>query len=274
MTQDPRRPCAGAQDGFTLVELLVAMAVSIILLLATLGTLDAFNSSSSRQSRLIDANDQARLTMDRTVHDLRNGSTVLRALPNDLEYAVNDSPTITRYVRLCLDASSGLRREQSTSSSAPGNSCPTIVGGWTGGKITTMASTNTTASPLFRYDSATAATAPGTVRSVGLSFSLDASGGGRSAASTLQASAFLRSQAERAPIVDDGDIQATCTPSGPLLNFGLLSNLINGPVTVVANGLVPSGNALQLTNGVTTVTATITNALGLTTVVNKDVKCN
>jgi hypothetical protein len=133
-----------------------------------------------------------------------------------------------------------------------------------------MASTNSVANPLFRYDSGTATT----VRSIGVTFSLDATSAGRPRSSTLRASAFLRSQNERAPVVTDGDIQTSCTASGPLVNFGLLTNIINGPVTVAVNGVGLGGSTVQLTSGVSTITATITNALGLTTVINKDVKCN
>jgi prepilin-type N-terminal cleavage/methylation domain-containing protein len=270
MTSSLRAPRLRDERGFSLVELMMAMTISIVLLLATLQALDTFGSTSARESRVSDANDQARRTMDRIVHDIRNGAGVVRAGPNDLVYSVKDSLTVTRYARYCLDSSSGLRGEQSTTSPDPGTNCPSTASGWSGDKITTMASTNSVSNPLFRYDSATAAVA----RSIGLTFSLDASGGGRSAGSTLRASAFLRSQNERAPVVQDGDIQVTCTPSGPLVNFSLLTNLINGPVSAAVNGVGLGGNTTQLTNAVTSFTATITNALGLTTIVNKDVKCN
>jgi prepilin-type N-terminal cleavage/methylation domain-containing protein len=270
MTSALRTSRLREEDGFTLVEVLVAMVISTILLFATLQTLDTFTSTSARESRVTDANAQARLTMDHIVLDLRNGAGVLRAGPNDLVYSVKQSTSVTRYSRYCLDGSQRLRGEQSTTSADPGVGCPSTAGGWTSAKLTTMASTNSVANPLFRYDSGTATA----VRSIGLTFTLDASGAGRSVASTLRASAFLRSQGERAPVVSDGDIQATCTPSGPLVNFGLVSNLVNGPVTVAVNGVGIGGSSVQLLNGVSSFTATITNALGLTTVINKDVKCN
>jgi Tfp pilus assembly protein PilW len=259
-----------ADDGFMLVELLVAMTISTILLLATLMTFDTFSSHQARESRVIDAGDSARRTMDRIVQDLRNSAVILRTGANDLVYSVNETPSVTRYARYCLDSSQGLRSEQSTTSADPGTNCPSTASGWTGGKSTTMASTNSVANPLFRYATGTTAV----VRSVGLTFSLDASVAGRSGGSTLRASAFLRSQGERAPVVQDGDIQTTCTPSGPLVNFGLVTNLVNGPVTVAVNGIGLGGSTVQLLNGATTITATITNALGLTTVINRDVKCN
>jgi prepilin-type N-terminal cleavage/methylation domain-containing protein len=270
MTRATDQPGRGHEDGFTLVELLMVMVISVVLLLATLQVFDSFSSSTAHQTKVIDANDQARATMDGIVHDLRNSSSVTRADPNDLVYAVKESATVTRYSRYCLDASNALHREQSTTSVDPGTGCPSTATGWASAKVTTMASTNSTANPLFRYDVVTATA----VRSISLTFSLDASGGGHAGASTLRASAFLRSQAERAPVVADGDIQTTCTPSGPLVSFGLLSNLINGPVTVVVNGVGLGGSTVQLGNGVSNITATITNGLGLTTTVNKDVSCN
>jgi prepilin-type N-terminal cleavage/methylation domain-containing protein len=262
------------EDGFTLIELLVVMVISMALIFATLQTLDGFSSNAARQTRLMDANDQARLVMDRLVRDLRHAAAVTRAGASDIVYAVSDSPTSTRYARVCIDGSGGLWSSQSTTSSTPGTACPTVATGWTGSRLTTRASANSVANPLFTYDSAT----PATVASVGLTVSLDATSGGRVATSTLRASAFLRTRVQRAPVVTPTDIQTTCTASGPQLNFSLVTNLLNGPLSISytnQNGLaLGSGNNLQLTNGLTSVVATITNVLGLTTVVNKDVSCN
>jgi prepilin-type N-terminal cleavage/methylation domain-containing protein len=262
------------EDGFTLVELLVTIVISMVVTFATLQTLDGFSSNAARQTRLMDADDQTRLVMDRLVRDLRHASAVTRAGANDLVYAVSDSPTVTRYARICIDGSGDLWSSQSTTSSSPGTSCPTVATGWSGARLTTRTSANTTAKPLFTYDSAT----PSAVGSIGLTISLDATSGGKAAASTLRASAFLRARAQRAPVVTPGDIQTTCTSSGPLLNLSLLTNLLNGPLSISyanQNGLtLGSGNNLQLTNGISSVVATITNAVGLTTVVNKDVSCN
>lgn len=262
------------EDGFTLAELLVVTVISGLLMFATLQTLDSFSSNASRQTRVMDANDQARTTMERIVKDLRQASVLTRATGTDIVYLVNESPTVARYTRVCVDASGGLWRSQSTTTTDPGAPCPTVASGWTGAKLTTRASTNTAAKPIFTYDTPTASA----VRSIGLTFILDATSGGKVAASTLRASTFLRSRVYQAPVVTQGDIQTTCTASGPLLNFGLLSNLLNGPLSInytnQAGLSLGSGSSLQLVNGVTSVIATITNAVGLTTVVNKDVACN
>jgi hypothetical protein len=126
----------------------------------------------------------------------------------------------------------------------------------------------------LRYDSQT----PSAVRSIGLTVSLDATSGAKAAVSTLRASAFLRTRAQRAPVVTPGDIQTSCTSSGPLLNLSPLTNLLNGPLSITYANMtgIPlgSGNNLQLANGVSRVVATITNLVGLTTIVNKDVSCN
>ncbi len=262
------------EDGFTLAELLVVTVISGLVLFATLQTLDSFSSNATRQTRLMDANDEARTTMERIVKDLRQAAIVTRAGANDIVYLVNESPTVARYTRVCVDASGGLWRAQSTTTTDPGSACPTVAAGWTGGKLTSRASANTAGSPIFTYDTPTASA----VRSIGLTFKLDATSGGKVGSSTLRASTFLRSRVFQAPVVTQDDIKATCNASGPLLNFSLLTNLLNGPLSISytnQSGVsLGSGNNLQLVSGLTTVIATITNAVGLTTVVSKDVACN
>ena len=66
------------ERGFTLPELLVAMTLTLVVLFATLQTLDVFSSNVAEQTRITDANDQVRSTMARAVADLRGASAVLR----------------------------------------------------------------------------------------------------------------------------------------------------------------------------------------------------
>jgi len=74
------------QDGFTLVELLVAMVASLVVFSATLTVLDSYLRQSSAATKRLDAQDQARLAVDRIVRDLRNVSSPLTT-PKLLERA-------------------------------------------------------------------------------------------------------------------------------------------------------------------------------------------
>jgi prepilin-type N-terminal cleavage/methylation domain-containing protein len=74
------------QDGFTLVELLVAMVISLVVFGATLTVLDSYLRQSSAAAKRLDAQDQARLAVDRIVRDLRNVSSPLTT-PKLLERA-------------------------------------------------------------------------------------------------------------------------------------------------------------------------------------------
>ena len=88
------------QDGFTLVELLVAMTLSLIVFGATLTILESYLRQSSAAAKRLDAQDQARLAVDRIVRDLRNVSSPLttpklleRATPYDVVFQTVGSPS-------------------------------------------------------------------------------------------------------------------------------------------------------------------------------------
>jgi prepilin-type N-terminal cleavage/methylation domain-containing protein len=111
-------------DGFTLIELLVAMTLSLIVFSATLTILEVYMRQSSAANKRLDAQDQARLAVDRIVRDLRNVASPLttpklleRASPYDIVFQTIGAPSggasgnvsgIER-VRYCIpqDASSG-----------------------------------------------------------------------------------------------------------------------------------------------------------------------
>lgn len=87
-------------DGFTLVELLVAMVTSLIVFGATLTILETYLRQSSAATKRLDAQDQARLAVDRIVRDLRNVSSPLttpklleRATPYDVVFQTVGSPS-------------------------------------------------------------------------------------------------------------------------------------------------------------------------------------
>jgi prepilin-type N-terminal cleavage/methylation domain-containing protein len=81
------------QEGFTLVELLVAMVLSMVVFGATLTILDAYNNQSAISTQLNDAQDRARTGIDRIVWGLRNIASPLttpklleRATPYDIVF--------------------------------------------------------------------------------------------------------------------------------------------------------------------------------------------
>lgn len=264
------------ENGFTLVELLVAMMISLVVLFATLQSLDAFSSNAAHQTRVTDANDQVRSAMDRTVADLRGASAILRASATDLVYAVPATSTTTSVKRLCVGAGDLYGSSPppvSGTPTAPASACET------GTRIALLRSGASTA---FSYDGASSVTGAGLagVKNVGLRFSLDTSGGGRTGTSTLEASAARRSAATL-PITD-ADLNTGCQAN----NLALLSldagvpNVTGLSVTYKNTGGVTLGVGvgdatvpITIPAGVTTILATVTDALGVTTTFQKDVSC-
>lgn len=268
-----------SENGFTLVELLVAMTLSLIVLFATLQSLDAFSSNAAHQTRVTDANDQVRSTMDRTVADLRGASFVLKAEADDLVYAVPQTSTTTSVKRLCV--SSGDLYGGATL--VPSTPTPTAPPAACGTAMTRLAVLRAGSSTLFTYDGASSVSAAlaKNVKNIGLKLSLGASGGGAPAGSTLEASAARRA-AVPLPITD-ADVTTGCDPvtAQPLLSLDAsIPNVAGLTVTYTATGGVTTAPVIGTTvvpitlpAGVTTVVATITDALGLTTTVTKDVSC-
>ena len=256
------------EDGFTLIELLVAMTVSLVVLFAVLQSFDLFTSNAAHQTRLTDANDQVRRTMDGTVRDLRGASQIVRADPADLVYTVPETAGV-RTERICVQ-SGDLYGSTVTAAAV---TIPT--GPCSGG--TRLAQLRSTASTAFTYDGAASSTTPALVKNVGLTLSLEATTGAKVGNSTLRASAARRS-AGTLPITP-GDIDPTCNSQGALLSLGVgLAGL--GPLTVrytntagVSLG-TPTGTSLQISAGITIVVATVTDALGATTTVQRDVQCD
>jgi prepilin-type N-terminal cleavage/methylation domain-containing protein len=262
-----------AEDGFTLIELLTAMVISTVLLLAVLQVFDRFNSGVGQQTRITDANEQARSTVDRVVRDLRQAATIKRADANDLWYSVAEAGGATRSERICLAASGYTYGATTSGATNPGTACPSSGSGWTSAKLGQRRSLNSTADPLFRYDS----TDITKVKAVGLTFNVDASGGGRNSSSTLRASAVVRRAAGLLAISDD-DLDDKCLSSGAQLQLDLSGLPLLGAVSVTyaSDGGVSLGSGLgpiTVPAGITTVIATITDAAGVTRTISRDLNC-
>lgn len=258
------------EEGFTLVELLVAITLSLVVLLATLQSFDVFTSNAAQQTRTTDANDQVRRTMERVVNDLRGASVIVRASASDLVYRVPDALGY-RTERLCV-ASDYLYGSSSVTVAAPA-AAPTAACD-TATKLATLKSTSSTA---FTYDGAASAATPALVKNVGLTFGLDASGGGRTGSSTLQASAARRS-ASGLPITDD-DLDTVCNAAGAFLSLSAdVPNVGQMTVTYANDGGVAIGTPVtggwQIPEGITNIVATVTDAAGVTKTIRKGIECS
>ena len=265
------------EDGFTVAELLVTMVLGIVVLFGILNVFDSFSSNAARQTRITDANEQVRMAMDRIVSDLRQANSIEVAGPNDLVYTVTESATATRRERICLDSSSRLWRSSVTTASAPavpiasGTACPTPSSG--AGLVSPLRSANSASNPLFRYDAPAAAD----VRSIGLTFAIDAGVRGRTHVSTLRASSFVRAKSETALPLPPGAIGTTCSNSGvPTLTLSATAGPLNVTYTDIDGntlGAGAAGSAVVLPSGTTTVVANITSSSGALSQIVKTLAC-
>lgn len=264
----------GEEDGFTLIELIVAMALSMIVLFAVLTSFDQFNENTARHSKVVDASDQVRRIMGRTVMDLRGAGTLLRANATDLVYTVPASATTTRVERLCTSGNDLYGASRTVAGTPTATSVPMVTSAC--GSLSSYATLHTTADTSFTYDRAVSSTTPATVRNVGMTFSLDATTKDRAASSTLRASAARRAVAGR-PTVPTGAIPPRCDGATPVLtldvgyagNGATVSYAYDGTVTAA----VAAGVEVRLLSSTTSVVATITDALGATSLIRKDVSC-
>jgi prepilin-type N-terminal cleavage/methylation domain-containing protein len=255
------------QDGFTLIELLVGMTLSLIVLFAILQSLDRFSSSTVHQTRVLDANDQIRTLMERTVRELRGAGVITSAGPTDLIYTVRE-PAATRTERLCMAGGNLYGFTSRTPATPPtsGTACTL------GKRLATLGSTSKTA---FSYDGATSSATPALVKNVGLTLSLDSTNGSRVSQSTLRASATRRSGAL---LVTPEDVDTTCLSDGALLSLdaglpgvNLLSVKYTNDSGVAIGVLTAQGVKIPL--GITSVIATITDAAGVSSTVRRSLEC-
>jgi len=131
------------ESGFTLTEVLTAMSLMIVVLLATLSTLDSFATTNQRNVTLNDMRETARLGIDTLAKELRNAgartdqqSPVERAEPRDIVFDDVDpagagaGAESVRRVRYCLEQSTSKtgklwRQEQAWTATLPASpSCP------------------------------------------------------------------------------------------------------------------------------------------------------
>ena len=247
------------EHGFTLAELLIGIALSTIVMVAITTVLINYQKGAERTSMQSDAQDQARVAVDRVVRQLRSVASsrtaptlIEAATPYDLTFQTVGSPAgsntagITR-VRYCLpaDPSPGsaanlvvhVQTQTWTTSAVPANPWAPTAGVYPACPFTPSSPPGTSISsnriaedvvnrradadrPAFTYNYAT----PGvlaSIGSVGVNLYVDVDPSRPPAETQLRSSVFLRNQSQ-SPVAS-----FTATPTGAghvLLNGGASSD--------------------------------------------------
>jgi type II secretory pathway component PulJ len=237
------RRVAREESGFSLVELLAAMAIMILVLGATLTSLEVFGNTSQRDRTLVEAQDTARSALDRMSRELLNAtayptststavtpSAVLRSGPWDLiMLTVNPAPPAAgnqnalnlMRVRYCLNtATSTLYRQWQTWASATppalvtDATCPSANWGTNASTVVATDVVNGGTRRVFTYNSGDASDISSTppaledIASVRMALWVDPNPGKAPAETQLHTGVFLRNK-NRRPVAD-----CTAAPTG------------------------------------------------------------
>jgi type II secretory pathway pseudopilin PulG len=206
-----------AEDGVTLVELLVVLALSVIVMGTTFTTFSQFEQTTGANQRQNDAQDQVRVGLDGLARELRNLASptdelpeaVVVADPADLVFQ-SVSSSATRRVRYCLASSSQRlwRQVQLAPFSLPSTgACPDLA--W-GSQRAAVEHVVNGSRPVFTYN-ASSLTA---ITEIGATLWVDINPAAKPIETSLQTSVFLRNQ-NRGPVAA---FTATAGSSTAILN--------------------------------------------------------
>jgi prepilin-type N-terminal cleavage/methylation domain-containing protein len=219
------------QEGMTLIELLMAMAILTVVVMATITAFVAFHKNERVNRMLNESQDEARLTLERLSSQLRNlasptdnvPESVEQANPYELVFLTVDAVKPVgsanarniKRVRYCLGAEVGgkrplIRQQQTWQVQLPPPAYSTATcdeagtGGWENTQIVASDVVNTaqaTPVPIFKY---TPAAAPlSAISAIRADIVVDVNPGKAPSAATLGTGVFLRNQ-NRKPV-------ASCT---------------------------------------------------------------
>jgi type II secretory pathway pseudopilin PulG len=269
------------QEGWTLVELLLASSLMMIVLFATLTAMEVFQANHARTTDLINFIDGGRNAMGRLTRDLRGAtsgtttpgavvSVLTRAGPQDLvmkRVAPFAKPTAAnpdgvQTVRWCLAAASGrLHRLAAPGSATPSAACPGAAAGWSDSVVATQVANGPRA--VFTYD----AIALANISNVSTFLAVDRNPLRPPAEATLTSGVFLRNQ-NRVPIASFGMVaaagrnvqlnaQASRDPEGGILKYEWHDGLVLlANANAVASYVAPA-------SGVHSITLTVRDIDGL-----------
>jgi prepilin-type N-terminal cleavage/methylation domain-containing protein len=286
-----------AQAGFTLVEMLVAMTLTLLIASAALGAFEAFDRGVASSSRLTDAQDTARRELGVMVHTLREAGTparddgvlpiaVTRTHDTDIVFrsrawpgAADTGSSADHLQRYCLNTATKIlwfdaKHANTIGDSDPGTACPSTANGWTRHRVVARNVINAadSAKRLFAYTSR-----GGQVRSVQISLRLD--GGSVASSRELRLASGASVRGALGPQVTEGDVSGpTCAePGRALLSLNVGGDplsVIEQPVQGGAQASIPVGPGKILVaadSETRTVRLVVTDPLGLQTVLFKTV---
>jgi type II secretory pathway pseudopilin PulG len=269
------------ERGFTTIELLIASSLMLVILTATLTSLDGFNETTRVSAAQSDSQQQARQAMGQLARELRNHAVantqapegIALAAPYDLVFetvgasrpaGTANSSNVER-IRYCLDggtpATLWAQTQSWTSVSAP--PVPSTVGcpssAWATRRVVAQDVVNRLGSQeraVFSYDAATAAQ----VRRVEMTLYVDTTLASEPKETQLQSSVFLRNANARpvaafsASVTGSGlailNATASSDPEGERLRYSWkVDGVAIAPTseTVDQGGLAPGPHEVELT---------------------------
>jgi type II secretory pathway component PulJ len=204
------------EAGFTLVELLLVCVLMLVVLGATLTTLESFQSNAETNARQNDSQDEARRAIDTLARELRNLASPTNETPQaikrmgaqdlivqsvaDVRPAGSNNQRNTQYVRYCYDNSTReVWRQKMTWTTAAdpafpsGTTCPATTGWQTTSEVAPDVVNGTR--PVFVYND----TDPLKVTEIHSNLYVDVNPGKRPKETNIFTTVFLRNQ-NRAPI--------------------------------------------------------------------------
>jgi prepilin-type N-terminal cleavage/methylation domain-containing protein len=294
-TQDQH--AATSQAGFTLVEVLIAMTLTLVIASLALGAFEAFDRGVATNSRLTDTQDTSRRELGLMVRTLREAgvpagadgvapTAVTRTSDNDIVFRSRAWPgeadtgsSADHLQRFCVNTATktlwfDAKRAGTLGDDDPGSVCPSTAQGWTRHRLiaANVANTAASAKKLFSYTSR-----GGRVRAVQISLRLD--GGTASSSRELPLASGASMRGALGPQVTAGDIpDPTCAqPGRALLTLDLGGDPLSLAEVPIAGEAATSiavgpGKILVAASSVTrSVRLVVTDPLGLQTVLFKTV---
>lgn len=223
-----------------LVELLAVIAISGVVLGATLTTFNQFERGSAVNQRQTEAQEQVRVGLAGVARELRNLASPTNERPNAIVHAgASDlvfqsvSSTVTRRIRYCLDAAGRRlwRQVQVEPFTLPSATvCPDIA--W-GTRRTAVGNVVNGARPLFAYN----VEDPMGITEISTTIWVDVNPGATPVETSLQTSIFLRNQNRRPVAVSSAALNgsslvlngsASSDPEGRSLRFYWYDRAVSG----------------------------------------------